>query len=335
MRIAAITPNGKHDFLTETVLEGLLELGIDLAVSDNGNGILNALTEEDWVQFASGADLIIAFFGKVRENRPPKYHLLDVVNRWNVTAYVDGSEWTSSAHPTPGQVAAARSNPALRRGTPWNDQRMLEKARWYFKRECYPQDAKLGLIPLPFGITKKSMRRTHAEKKYDIFCCFGQTNDGLRKEAVEICNKLKSEGAKVFDKTNVSKDEYLTALTESRIAIDAWGGGDCCARFWEIIGNSVCCLHQKYNIIIPHPFTEEQAPSFVTPDELEKKLRWLLSDPLAVDDIAHAGHMHGLAHHTSVARARYLIEKLLDEHELDLCHAEQSCDCDIHEFEMQ
>lgn len=37
--------------------------------------------------------------GKVNGNIPPKYFLLDKIKRPNITAYIDGSEWTYSSFP--------------------------------------------------------------------------------------------------------------------------------------------------------------------------------------------------------------------------------------------
>jgi len=310
MKIVAITPDKKHDFLTETVIEGFKNLGAKIINTDPGNGLKDVYSDQDVINESKTADLILVFFGKVRDNRPPKYYLLDQINRPEITAYIDGSEWTFTGNPSPGQVQSAKSNPSMRRGEPWNNSTMLDKSRcnFYFKRECYAEDVSLGLIPLPFGVVTSSIVQNNHPKKYDIFCCFGQTNDGLRKETLEYCRSLRQAGYKVFDTAGVPKHVFLEALASSKIAIDAWGGGDCCARFWEIVGNGVACLYQKYNIVIPEPFSESSAVSFSSLEEFKTKLHYLLDNEIATRDIAKNGEVHALCHHTALSRANYILK---------------------------
>lgn len=316
-KVVAITPNNKTDYLASTIIEGLQLLNYEIIATDKGNGITHAWSDSDIIMHAKDAEYILVFFGKIRGNNPTKRYLLDRINAKYKTAYIDGSEWTCTALPESNQVAQAKKDPLRRRGNPWLDAEMFAKANWYFKRECYPQDISHGIIPLPFGVMKKDvvLSTDNHNKDIDVLCSFGQLNDGLRSEAVEICKKLAKE---LPDKnfclqTGMNTETYKNILSRSRIIIDAWGGGDCCARIWEAVGVGACCFRQKYKIIIPNDFVnEQQIVNYTSASELENKLREYLSDNNKdkVTSIGINGQKHAMQFHTSVERTRYMLEKM-------------------------
>ena len=100
MKIVAITPDRKHDAVAQLIIDGMNDYGVNVIASDPGNSVINVYSEEDVVAHGKDADYIFAFFGKIRgSHRSPKYHLLDRIGRPEVTAYIDGSEWTATAYP--------------------------------------------------------------------------------------------------------------------------------------------------------------------------------------------------------------------------------------------
>lgn len=314
-KIVVITPDRKHDYLVATIIEGLQLLKCEIIASDVGNGIDKAWSDKDIVREMNDADHVIVFFGKVRGNRAPKRHLLEAIDVRHKLAYVDGSEWTCTAWPESNQVAEAKVNPARRRGKPWLDDYMLRQARWYFKRECYPEDVAKGIIPLPFGVMKHDVRDPAPIRDIDVLCSFGQTNDGLRAEAVEICKRLAKEMPEhrfCLD-TGMDRATYEDVLSRSRMVIDAWGGGDCCARVWEAVGVGACVHRQKYNIVVPNDFKNgTQILDYSTAEGLETGLRTYLKDENReiVNAIGVNAQNHALAYHTSLARTIYLLEKM-------------------------
>ena len=309
LKIATVTTNGKKDYLTETILVGLKELGHHVIVSDIGNSIHSSVSDADFIEAARNADCILAFFGKVRGNLPPKYYLLDKINRWDVTAYIDGSEWTATGNPNQNQVQLSKSNSAFRRGEPWIEKSFLQKCKFYFKREAYEQDINIGVIPLPFAALNSS-KYIEQEKKYDIFCSFGQTNDGLRSDVECFLKNWKTDYSINLSK-NLSYDDFLKITAQSKIAIDAWGGGDCCARFWEIAINKTCLAYQKYNIRIPNPYTDmENCIEYSSIKELHEKLEIVLADEKLLNKITNSCYEHTINFHTTSARANYMLQKM-------------------------
>jgi hypothetical protein len=59
MIISAITPCQKHDYLTETILQGLEELGHKVCVSDVGNSIYQAYSENEFIDIANQSDCFV------------------------------------------------------------------------------------------------------------------------------------------------------------------------------------------------------------------------------------------------------------------------------------
>lgn len=310
MKVIAITPNKKQDYTTELVIEGLKELGVEIFATDVGNGITHAYTDDEILKIQN-VDFVLAFFGKVRDNNPPKHYLLKKLKQKLPCAYVDGSEWTYTGYQNKNQLLESLSDPKKRRGEPWIHEDMLRLCDLYFKRECYPQDMQRGIIPLPFGLMKRHIIDVK-EKDIDVFCVFGQHGTGLRKEVTEFCLKLKdASNYKIVVENSINPAEYKSLISRSRIVIDAWGGGDNCDRFYEAIGSSACCLYQKYNVIIDNPFVDYQhAVSYGDIDSFSNHLSVLLESTEASIQIGKNGLDHAIKWHTSFARAQKIVENI-------------------------
>ena len=98
-------------------------------------------------------------------------------------------------------------------------------------------------------------------------------------------------------------------IKSSWIGIDAWGGGDCCARLWEVLANKTMAMTQKYKIEFPHDFTDgENIVHYETIEEFEKKIRKYLSDKNEIQRISENGYQHLLDYHTSQKRVEYILD---------------------------
>jgi len=321
MKIAFITPQGKADYLVETVLEGFHQLGHELIVSDPGNGFCDfPMSANDFVTHANQSDLVIACFGKVRNNAPPRHYLLSQIHQPRERkVYVDGSEWSATGWDTPSQVALSLTDPTHRRGHPWLNENMRKECGFYFKRECYPDDIdRYGVIPLPFALCQRHILEP-AEKDIDVFCSFGHTKTGMRREIIEVVEHFArtmdpSADINVVIKSGMSSQEYQDTLRRSRIVIDAWGGGDLCDRFWEGIGSKATVLYQRYNVEFPDPFVDwDQAVSWSTVPELSNALHRLVYSRTEALDIGIKGFEHAKRYHTAASRVKKI---------LDYCHVD-------------
>ncbi len=334
MKIAAITPNRKHDALAAVIIEGIYDCGIDLIASDPGNGVKeeDVKNEDEFVRIAKDADYVWVLWGKGPDKRRPqdryshpRYHLLDKINRPEVTSYIDGSEWTSTGHPDDYSFVQNPWDPARRitkqayeakidssryRGTPWVNTDIIEKCRWYFKRECYPEDTLLGIIPLNFGAEKRFFREETSNKKdIDILCSFGQTYTGLRDEIQKSCEKLKDEGYNVVINGRLNHQDYLAHMSRSHISIDAWGGGNNCMRMWEVMANKACCFTQRMDVLFPNKPTDGyHYVEYSTAEEFEKKIRYYLKHKDLCLQIGERAHELVKSFHTGKSRVEYMLD---------------------------
>lgn len=316
MKVVLIPPNKKQDFTTELVVEGLRDLNCRLLASDEGNGILQneVLDEHSLVEEAKTADAVLFFFGKVKGNLPPKHYLIDRLKDRRRCAYIDGSEWTSTGYQEKDQGKNSLIDPSFRRGKSWINVEMRNKCSFYFKRECYPQDEKQGLLPLPFGLLKRNISQKEVHKDIDVACIFGHTTTGLRKEVMEACEKLKkNSNHRILVDSKIPQQDYLATLARSRIVIDAWGGGDNCNRFYEAIGSKSCCLYQKYNTVVPNPFVHMQhAVCYENLQQFTDTLQVLLENFSLCKQIGDNGHEHAIKNHSAICRAKFVLNTILE-----------------------
>jgi hypothetical protein len=321
MIVGCITPDGKQDYLVELIIEGLRNRGDKIIASDLSNGVKHeeVLNDNDFIKAASTFDALLVFFGKVRGNRAPKYHLLDSLNHFpkERTAYIDGSEWSCTGWDGPTQARDSLIDPSKRRGEPWIDEKMFQRVGAYFKRECYREDEKRGIVPLPFGLFDRHVRPTPfdpSKKDIDVFCSFGHTKTGLRKQLIEACQKLQKfrPDKKIVVGAGYEKSFFSDLMSRSKIVVDAWGGGDCCDRFWEAVGAGACCLYQRYQIVMPHPFADWiNAVSFSNIEQFEIAVNLLLNDPHEASAlIGSNGHKHAIEFHSSLARANAVMQRI-------------------------
>ena len=325
MKIIAITPNNKFDAVAPVVIEGLNDLGHEVIASDHGNSVRNVYSDEEIIEHSKDADYIFVIWGKVRGNNPPKYYLLEKMNRPDITAYIDGSEWTCTGRPDtdrmgphpwiPGkkiniQMLESLFDSRRCKGEPWINEDMFGYCRWYFKRECYREDADMGIIPFNIGCLNKYFGDFNhpVDKDIDVFCSFGHLNTGLRFQTTEICKELRDEGYNVVFSSNMNYQDYLETIARSKIAISAWGAGNSCMRLWEIMANKTCCFRQKTEILFPdEPIDGEHCVVYSSEEEFEKKIREYLKRPDECVRIGVNGYKHTLSHHTGKAR----VEKML------------------------
>jgi hypothetical protein len=311
MKIVVIPPKQKLDYLAETIIEGLYKNKIDVYSSELGNGIKgeDVYTDKEIIEHSKDCDYIFVIWGKVKRNFPgPKYYLLDKINQLEKVVFIDGSEWTSTGHPLPNQVKDSKHNPLLRRGEPWINESMFEKSKWYFKRECYDEDVDRGIIPLLFGAVDRNFFNGSVEKKYDVFCSYGQMNDGLRLETYNICKKLREEGYNVIVEKGFPYEIFKEKLASSWIGINAWGGGDDCARLWETLANKTMAMTQEYRIEFPYDFIDgENIVKYKSVNEFEYKIREYLNDKEKIKEISESGYDHLLNYHTSQKRVEYIL----------------------------
>ena len=292
MKVVAITPNGKQDYLAECIIEGLKELNVDILHTDAGNGLKGTNSDEYVVSHGQDADCILAFWSKSRAPAP-RYHLMDQLSNLPV-AYIDGSEYNYTGY--------------VKESHPWLWPMMLDRADFYFKRECRPQDLDKSVLPLPFATRVQDQIADDTFKDIDIFCAFGQNHmDPIRAELETFCNKWANQGMNIKVGPCPAK-EYQELTKRSRICVNAHGGGQDCMRFWEILGGGSSVFTQKLTIVVPMPFQHQKnIIEFTNLNEFHEHVSYYLTHPDALSELTRMGYQHMLKYHTTRARAQYML----------------------------
>ena len=174
IKIALITPINKFDYLTDTIIDGLLSFDNIQFVSysenypsKNWNFINSVRTEAEFCDFAKKADLIFLMYGKESTN----FSLAEKINTWNKTIFIDGSELGKNRRYDKEILNSVSAGIWMDNGK--INQEMLKKCALYFRREKpYLQ----GITPLPFGIESRYRKfySPGGKKDIDYVCIFGQ-----------------------------------------------------------------------------------------------------------------------------------------------------------------
>tara|TARA_E500000305_G_scaffold111694_1_gene126843 strand:- start:3193 stop:4179 length:987 start_codon:yes stop_codon:yes gene_type:complete len=315
MKIIAIFPNGYKDTMAGLIFDGLsnTKINLDLIVYDYLN---KKFTEDEIVEHSKDADYIFVFWCKYQSKYAGSEYPLDIMDKINkpeITAYIDGSEYNCTGYPNPkNQAELSKKDTRLCKGEPWINEEVYNRCQWYFKRETYKEDLNRDkIIPLLVGAKSgydKLEEKWWSKKNHDIFCSFGHTGTGLRLEVQNVCENLKKQGFNVIIGSNFPYDEYLQYIIDSHIGVSSWGAGNSCRRMWEIMSNKTCCFVQKKEILFPNIF--EDGVSYVeyqTPEEFEEKARYYIKNKDECIKIGIKGYEHIKKYHTGVKRLEYMI----------------------------
>ena len=317
MKIIAITPYHKMDSLAPLIIDGLYDNGIEVIATDFGNNVRRTYTDSEIVEHSKDADYIFAIWGKhgANGNPSPKFYLLDKINRPDIVAYIDGSEWTCTGYQdSPTQLQDSLIDPDRHRGIPWINEEMYDKCRWYFKRVVFEKDLEREkIIPCYLGAWNEYFGTSSFQKEYDLYCSFGgeagHTNTGLRSSIYAYCKSLK--GIKSIVGQRLNHKIYLETISKSYIGISSWGAGNCCRRMWEILSNKACCFIQKPFIVYPNKLVDgESCVYYETMDEFKEKLDYYLNNKKECVRIGQNGYEHVKKYHTGKARVKQMLDKI-------------------------
>lgn len=294
MKILVINPI-KEDYLATGIIEGFKKTNHEIYYTDKGNGVNETIDDQQFISHAKNCDYIFAIWGKSKFNgvREPKFYLIDRVNGWHKTVYIDGSEYNYTGFP--GKINE-QLNPIFK-----------EKAKYYFKRECLPVHVKEGIIPLPFAVLDSYCNNTFFNKEIDVLCSYGQIDTGMRKESILVCKELKKLG---FNIKTESMSDYYNTLKKTFITVDAFGGGECNARMWQIMANKSCLFAQKYNIVIPNLKDGVHYISWNSKEELKDKIVYYLNNKSELEKIIHDSYENIISNHTSKKRVDYIFDSI-------------------------
>ncbi len=200
---------------------------------------------------------------------------------------------------------------------------MLKKCKLYFRREKpYIQ----GILPLPYGIERTYIPKNMIplrDRKYDIFCVFGQRMyPPLREEIYNFLKRTyasnllwnKSTALPFFGGHNIfSRYRFYKKMSESKLGISVSGGGYDTARFWEILGSGALLVTQKIDIDFPQGISlpHKHVFQFTSMDDFTGALDTALHTAYSLScDEYQKNYEEICRNHSSEARIRYVLRAM-------------------------
>jgi len=164
------------------------------------------------------------------------------------------------------------------------------------------------VLPLPFGIIDTGFR-PGAKKDVDVTFLANPTSPE-RVGVVDALKRLRRDGAVVRTATGspLAWSDYIDLLSRSRIGISVRGLGYDTYRYWEIPYAGALLLAETPGTVIPDNFVAGREAVFAPVERLAERARELLGGD--TEAIARAGRTKLLERHTSVRRARRVLERL-------------------------
>ena len=254
MKIAILTPQNKNDYMTDTMLDGLIWLkkesnNLEFCLPKDYPTDLDVSAfrkeEEGFYNFAQVADIIFFMWGKNNTD----YDLANKINRFDKTVFIDGSEVGGDRRYDKEIERQIINGQYEANGK--IDEEMLKKCKLYFRREKPYTE---GVLPLPFGIESKYLKYYSKDfrKDIDFFCVFGQEEyPVMRRLAKEYLISFCHENGFTCFTEKTDQDNFYKMLARSKVGVSVGGGGYDTARFWEILGNNCLLLTEKIAIYEP------------------------------------------------------------------------------------
>ncbi|MBM3349750.1 MAG: glycosyltransferase family 1 protein [Betaproteobacteria bacterium] len=286
----------KHDFLTSTLIEGLLQLGHHIIATEQSNHATRTPTRR-LRKCLEDADLIVVF-----SNDRVNYSILfDSENPNKV--FVDGSDSQYFAVPSFIRFKAVFKRELSRYWINQFDEPIFPlpfaAEAQYFKNRSSKRDISVSYAATMHTAFRQSVYHFLVQKNVP-FSFVGTTIDSVRK------GRLSRSAIK-------TEDNYRDILSRSSISVNVAGGGYDCARYWEILAAGALLLTQELEIEVPAPFRDgRECVTFNSITDLSLKLDMLLSNPVKVSEMRNSGYQHLLRHHTTLARATYFLDCLRD-----------------------
>lgn len=176
-----------------------------------------------------------------------------------------------------------------------------------FRMSLLPEEQAPDLYPLPMAAPPRVMLPAPVIRDIEVSFVARPTNE-TRDRCAEM---LRQEGFTVFYGADLPREQFCWILNRSKIAVSLPGATWDTFRYWEIPYHGALLLSQRLPIVLPDNFVDwESAVFFDDLEDMMAKIRFLLADEGRLAAIAAKGKELSWEKHTSVARARYLLEKM-------------------------
>jgi len=185
-----------------------------------------------------------------------------------------------------------------------------------FKREYCPEmhDSLGNVVPLSFSIMRQWYRASRTSKFLN-FTFAGQEHYS-RRPFMNIMRSL-DDPHSIVSRGGMDAGQYWAMLGCSKIGVSLAGAGWDCVRTWEILSRNGCLLFLEAprlkTIRMSDPPLQDgvHCVMFRRPRELAEKLLYYLRHESERRSIAKAGRAFAFKHHTTTARAKFVMRTSL------------------------
>lgn len=167
--------------------------------------------------------------------------------------------------------------------------------------------------------------KDNADKKNDIYFWGDNSSDDRNKILSKVDRfdgltkelKVYKGGERSPDK--LPRDEFLKKMADAKICLCFSGHGYCTFRFQETASVGSIIAQPRYPFVVRNDYVDmESCIRYDKADELEEKVRHLLSHPDELDAMRQKSMDNFLANHTTQARYKQFLEHVKE----DLCDGE-------------
>ncbi len=193
-----------------------------------------------------------------------------------------------------------------------------------FKREFnseingkYPKN----VYPISFAAENSYFKYSSCYiKDISVSCIMAEGTNKGRKEIVDYLNNMEIPDSYIgrvgtsnalTSSNDPRKNNYYEVLARSKMSISYYGSGNDTARFWEILANRALLLSPRLDMKVPFPMIPGvHYKDYSTVEELGELVLYYMNNEIERNEIASNGFVNLINHHTSKARAGYILDKI-------------------------
>lgn len=168
-----------------------------------------------------------------------------------------------------------------------------------------PRPPGITIKPFPFSC---ALPRVDADKTVDVLLAVGESHPAraVAREVVERINARVLCG-------HWGWTRYAELIAQSKIAVAPRGHGHDTVRRWDIPAFNTLLMCERTDLIEDNPLRDgEHCVYYSGPNELRDKLTWWVEHDAERERVARAGQDFVRQHHTNVARARRMLDWVVE-----------------------
>lgn len=254
------------------------------------------------------ADLIIV--GSAKPDVFENYlSIIDQIPSSTPVAFIDGGDWQDMG----GDLARLGGGELWEQVTKKRPFDFIFK-REYMKNKTYPKN----VFPFPFSMDPGALKAAAFQKPDKDVSFWAVESHPIRTQVLDLltgqfdCDENGTGRNKKFSTYRYKGTRYHQELAKCKIVLSFRGAGWDTLRYWEVPALGPLLVSQNLDIVIPNDF-EDGVHIAKCKDDLSDLIdicKYYLDNDSKRSAMTMAAYKHLVAHHTPLARARFLLERV-------------------------